>query len=199
MVEHFVPMNPERVSLLHPPILQMLRQSGGSLSEYQLLRGLEKKGFPLSRETAQLALFQKHFTLRHALYRLQASLLEEGYYLAITPLKISLQASAANPAAAVQQGSDAALREFYLDWSNCGSIDHQGVRDLLQQFWQRFYTRDQQAQALTVLGLDRGASLREIKRRYRQLAGSCHPDKGGDSGRFIRLREAYETLKQGCF
>jgi DnaJ-domain-containing protein 1 len=50
-------------------------------------------------------------------------------------------------------------------------------------------------QCLKVLGLDFDVQdLAEIKQAYRSLASLHHPDKGGDSKRFIAVRQAYEQL-----
>ena len=46
-----------------------------------------------------------------------------------------------------------------------------------------------------VLGLKRSASDEDIKTKYRELILIHHPDKGGDHDEFIRIQEAYETLK----
>nr|XP_002126467.1 translocation protein SEC63 homolog [Ciona intestinalis] len=45
-----------------------------------------------------------------------------------------------------------------------------------------------------VLGVDRDADKIEIKKRYRQLSLENHPDKGGDSDTFMKIRKAYESL-----
>jgi DnaJ domain len=49
-----------------------------------------------------------------------------------------------------------------------------------------------------ILGVGRGAPLSEIKRAYRKLAFSAHPDVGDnpDAQRFREVREAYETLNE---
>jgi molecular chaperone DnaJ len=46
-----------------------------------------------------------------------------------------------------------------------------------------------------VLGLKKGASDKEIKKAFRNLAKEHHPDKGGDDSAFKELNEAYEVLK----
>ena len=50
----------------------------------------------------------------------------------------------------------------------------------------------------TILGLGRGAPLSEIKRAYRRLAFSLHPDVGDepDETRFREAHEAYHALMQ---
>jgi hypothetical protein len=46
-----------------------------------------------------------------------------------------------------------------------------------------------------VLGVTPGAEPAEIRRAYRALAKTVHPDvEGGDAARFAALQEAYETL-----
>ena len=44
------------------------------------------------------------------------------------------------------------------------------------------------------LELPRNCTFEEIKQQYRTLAQIHHPDKGGNEEKFIRIKEAYETL-----
>ena len=50
----------------------------------------------------------------------------------------------------------------------------------------------------TELGIDKGASSDDIKKAFRKLARTCHPDVAKDdpkaADKFARIREAYETL-----
>ena len=50
----------------------------------------------------------------------------------------------------------------------------------------------------TELGIDKSASSEEIKKAFRKLARTCHPDVARDdpaaAEKFARIREAYETL-----
>lgn len=45
-----------------------------------------------------------------------------------------------------------------------------------------------------ILGVDRNADQEEIKRAYRRLAATHHPDRGGDTKKFQEIQAAYETL-----
>ena len=46
----------------------------------------------------------------------------------------------------------------------------------------------------TFLGLDQTASKEEVKRSYRRLSKTYHPDFGGKTSDFLNLSEAYSTL-----
>lgn len=46
----------------------------------------------------------------------------------------------------------------------------------------------------TALGLNKNATIDEIKKAYRKLASQNHPDKGGDTAKFQKIQEAYDTL-----
>lgn len=48
-------------------------------------------------------------------------------------------------------------------------------------------------EAFATLGLAAGCSKADIKRAYKRLAKSAHPDSGGNHESFIKLNEAYET------
>ena len=69
------------------------------------------------------------------------------------------------------------------------------MKKLLDNFWQRFGTVDEQTKALRVLKLKADASQYDITRSYRELASRHHPDKGGDMEAFIHIRQAYELLR----
>lgn len=45
-----------------------------------------------------------------------------------------------------------------------------------------------------ILGISKSASQDEIKAAFRRLAMEHHPDRGGDSEKFKRINEAYQTL-----
>lgn len=51
-------------------------------------------------------------------------------------------------------------------------------------------------QAFTILQIPSTSSIDEIRKAYRELAKLHHPDRGGRVEDFIRIRAAYEILKQ---
>ena len=121
----------------------------------------------------------------------------EQIYLVISPLMIKLEPHVPMEQAGLPSPDcDAALRSYYLKWQHLEETTGDDVKALLSGFWQRFYTFDQQPEALDYLGLDADASWPEIQQTYRRLAASHHPDKGGDKMLFIKIREAYELLKK---
>ena len=45
-----------------------------------------------------------------------------------------------------------------------------------------------------LLGVPVGASQSQVKQAYRKLASKHHPDKGGNTGKFIELQQAYHEI-----
>ena len=62
----------------------------------------------------------------------------------------------------------------------------------LGQVWYGF--RETQENYFQVLGVPRVAAPQAIKKAYRTLSRTEHPDKGGSAAKFQRLGEAYEVL-----
>lgn len=52
-------------------------------------------------------------------------------------------------------------------------------------------------EALDVLGLRGPAAAEDVKRAYRRLARELHPDAGGDTAAFQRVRAAFEAIGGG--
>jgi DnaJ-domain-containing protein 1 len=194
-----IPLNP-----LLPAVLRLLRGSAlqdgdRGVSEYELLKALEADGVALAPVVADadLHLFQRHFLLMNALYRLQDLLWrEEQVWLTISPLRIVIESSPGQASKqALGAAENTALRDYYLDWREFEATDGAAVATLLDSFWQRLHAHDGRAAALATLELHSDASWDEVRRQYRRLAASTHPDRGGDGGRFLAVREAYEVLR----
>ena len=179
------------------PILKILKNATEAISEHELILTLkaELDQFPVAEKSASLALFQTHFLVMNALYQLQHSLLDEGIYLLISPLKIQLlSVSERGSTDLVEPHVEQSLSEYYLDWKNLEDTGEEEVERLLNSFWQYYHADDKQLQAYQVLGLEPGVEWKLVQKTYRQLASAQHPDRGGDASRFMEIREAYEVL-----
>jgi DnaJ-domain-containing protein 1 len=179
------------------PILQILKETTAELSAYELIQKLEYQSVQFPHcATTELALFKKNFLLMNALYFLQNDLFKEGYFLTVSSLvikieKINQQSNRSN----ILDHTNIKLSEYYLDWKNYAATTQQDVNDLLNGFWNKYFSRDKKMAALSVLGLQTNATLVEVKQAYRRLAALHHPDKGGNQQKFIETRAAYEILK----
>ncbi len=53
-----------------------------------------------------------------------------------------------------------------------------------------------QSQAMLTLGLEPGASDKQLKKAYRKKAFQYHPDKGGTQEEFVIIKTCYDFLKE---
>lgn len=180
------------------PILDFLRRRSGPVSEHDLILQLRPQldRLPGLAASSQLALFQTHFLVMNALYRLQQDLLADGIYLRISPLAITLEPVSDSGDSELREVSDQPLSEYYLDFAHLNETDEADVESLLGQFWQHYFARDNAAGALAVLDLPADADWSQVQGRYRKLAAQYHPDRGGDTREFMQVREAYEILRR---
>lgn len=182
---------------LIPVILKILRES----AHPHTLLGLVDLCTPALKqliaddENAEIAIFQKNFFMMNALYNIQKQILDEGYYLSISPVEILLIASASAEAARVAKGGESELAAYYLNWQNLGSVTVEEIHLLLTDFWKKYLSVDKQADALSILEVQADAEWTDIRAAYQRLASVNHPDKGGSREEFVRVREAYEVLK----
>lgn len=181
-------------------ILQILKNNKTEISEYDLIQQLEESGieFP-QEESTELSLFKKHFLIMNALYALQNDLIDDGYFLSVTPLVIKMKKMVTlSDTKDLIDHTDKKLSEYYLDWQIYEDTSQQNVNDLLNGFWEKFSAVDKKLEALKILGLEADVNKDQLVQAYRRLAAKHHPDKGGNDEDFIKLREAYEILKF-CF
>lgn len=182
------------------PILSILEASDKGISEFELLRLLERQA-PIFDELGSdpdLKLFRKHFLIMNALYQLQRKLWQEDeVHLYISPLKIHLEAVAkveVSQSSEVEDGAEAKLAAYYLDWDEYDNTDAEDVAALLKGFYNKLFNHEDTEKALKTLGIKENPTKSEIKHAYRLLVRKAHPDKGGDTKKFIKLRKAYEHL-----
>lgn len=183
----------------------ILRAHPCGISEYDLLRELGRTcqaSFADAPFRNDAAMFQAHFLLFNALYRLRDRLAADGKaWLEIDSLRIVLRPlAAARVGAPGGAGKSLArhdpLRAYYLDINQLAETDAEQVAELLGEFWMRYFALENRAAALAVLGLTDPVSSEEIMRRYRELAMRLHPDRGGDAESFQRLLSARRVLER---
>ncbi|MFV2055299.1 MAG: DNA-J related domain-containing protein [Thiohalomonadales bacterium] len=190
------------------PLLKIIRdillREDNPLSEYELIKRIgsstidsDSLSLKAQQQNHKLALFQRHFIVMNALYQLQGQFFSEDYHLNISALEIILQKIAAQSVSgAVSRPVDQRLCDYYLDWNNFIQTTSDDVDTLLCSFWRGYMSSDQRIDALQQLELPVDADWQAIKTQYRRLVALHHPDKGGNTGDFARIRQAYEMLRQ---
>ena len=181
------------------PIRQLLAETNRVFTEHELIKCLQANdaAFPALADSQRLALFQTHFLVMNALYRLQEQLFDENIHLHISPLDIFLQPLSEVVATALTEvSSQAALKRYYCDWDHFQSTDERDVEQMLGHFWQHYLAQDKQTDAYSALQLEPGVGWPAIQEAYRRMASQSHPDRGGDAAQFMLVREAYEVLSK---
>ncbi len=189
-------------------IFNILKKNNQSLSLYQLMGILEKNNYDITfssiNSSHDLLLFRKNFVVMNALYQLKNDLLDSDYTLKISSLEIILLSADKKNQCVTEDDavSNASLSNYYLDWNNFTSTNEGDVEKLLNNFWSQYSKLslesneiDKRLDSLHILGLEFNASWKNIQQAYRKLIIVCHPDKGGDTLQFIKIREAYLILK----
>lgn len=185
-------------------LLALVKRHPEGIKEYDLLKLLHAH-LPREQQVAlfdNLALFQQHFLLFHALYKLldQQHAAQAGQII-IEPLNIQWLPYKAERAVTQQQAAPAntdPLRAYYLEIKNLEETCREDVDNLLASFWQKMGDNSEQLSALALFELAQPCDLVTIKKRYRQLLATHHPDKGGSVVKTQALNEAMAVLKR-CY
>lgn len=183
---------------LQQAVRLILQRRSRSISEYELIKEVEKQGLldSCSGQPAAVVLFQKHFLIMHVLFRLQDELALIDQNLKIDPLSIEIKNRGhILTESEVDAGSNAPLRRYYLDLDNFHEAGEEDILALLAGFWRRYQAWDNADEAYAALGLDLNARWSEIQIAYRRQIRQAHPDMGGDATRFRQVFEAYQLLK----
>ncbi len=181
----------DTLSPVQQALLSILENHPEGIGELDLMHALMGKP---DQPGDNLALFQRHFLLRHQLYLLRDELWrQQRAHLEIGP--ISLRLHPYHPGSQ-QLGQPDPLRSYYLDLGNLGNTSADDVEALIDSFWRRLSAAEDKQQALAVFDLEESADFDSIKQRYRQLSRQHHPDKGGDTTEFQRINQAMETLRR---
>ena len=140
---------------LHAQIETILRRHPEGLSEYELLKALQaalQEIFTDETFRDHHAMFQAHFLLFHALYRLDDKLRRcAGDGVAIDVMNIRLYRLGADTGSVPVKNDP--LRSYYTDLGNLQQTSADDVEQLLGAFWVRYYANERRAEALNVLGL----------------------------------------------
>ena len=191
-------LSPTQLNPEDPPLfavlLDILADHPQGIKEWDLSEELRKRRlvpFAGVEINDDWQLFGLHFTLFHLLYQLQDRLQETGRGLEIHCLKIRLLKEGPQPHTLTQPDP---LRDYYLDLNQLKKTGRAEVAAMLEEFWWSFGRHLAKEEAWEVLGLAPGAPEEAIKSRFRFLAQSLHPDKGGSEAEFIRLNEAKRAL-----
>lgn len=183
-----------------PFVLATLAEHPAGLDEFRLIRALAE-AFPDSLFAAPgalrdpLQLFQTHFLLFHALYRLSDRLLAQQQELEVHAMRIRLLRRQSGPEG-VQLPDP--LRSYYLDWQQWASTHSEDVERLLNGYRQGPFAvaRNEVDEALLVFDMAEPVSPRQIKQRYRALVSEHHPDRGGDTGQVQAINAAFLILQR---
>ncbi len=154
-------------------------------------------------DTPQKNIFKRNFLVMNGLYQLQTQLAPEQH-LKIAALHIELINKQNNHTLERQDP----LRDYYLDWKNFDTSSAE-IDALLANFWQRFISlnrkntsfllpKHQLLQLQQAWQLPTNFSLKELQKRWRQLALQHHPDRQGCVTQFKRIQLEYEQLKAHC-
>jgi len=176
-----------------------------------------------SFNTEPLEMFQKHFILMHNLYRLQNDYMLDNKYLHVHFMRIHLaeypkiglcwfydehyskfcseKSEEGMPyccfhASLYEDASLEILSEkyFYLDKENYHRLNKETAESFINGTWELFYRYEEYLESLKILGLHKNTDKNTVKKKFRNLVKSLHPDSGGDEKEFIKINNAYKTI-----
>lgn len=138
-------------------------------------------------------LYKQHFLLFNFLYKLESLLLAKDLKLTISATSIKLRSISTK---SKELGESDPIRPFYLDDKNL-NLPEDEVQGMMDLFWSKYLALEEKSNALVTLNLEKcdDISMAILRKRYNQLAKIHHPDRGGDPGKFIEIKAAYDQLK----
>jgi len=174
-------------------LFNFILRKNSETTEYKLMQFLQSEHPDFFEALGDSpSLYQKHFILFNALYRLRNKLIEQRKSIIIEPTKIRVIDVDSNTSELSYSDN---LSEFYLARENL-NLSEKEVAEMLSLFWQKYLAIDQKAEALRCFDLTDSTRInkRIIKKRYAKLAKLHHPDHGGDSDEFIKIKKSAEVL-----
>lgn len=199
----------EKVALLLDVLTTYRGEFEKGISEYALIGLLKQPPHHIFNDHAlrdSNTLFNTHFVLFHALYRLRQQWREaDTGELTIHATCIELKPLSGYPRPGHSQHISKAdpLAAYYLDWQNFESTGKADVDAMLNDFWRRMTGSKAVADSKEViehahhtLGLQvQGEmTLATLKTYYRRRLLKAHPDKGGSQALARQVIYAYQSL-----
>lgn len=155
-------------------------------------------------DSSLISVYQKLFITQATLCELYFQLEEIGdNILIVTPISAYIRSRKSSVASAktgtLPIDSEEHLSPnigFFGEPENFFNVTEEKVQSLLEGFWSQYHDSIDIEPSLQILNLDKTATWKAIRQRYRELASQHHPDKGGESSMFMQIRNAYECLKR---
>lgn len=180
----------------------LLPQFSQGISEFELIKVLQSEPYCIFDKDAlrdELRMFQCHFILFNALYRLRDQWFDEqiGYIdIVVTRIQISSWTAQHSTMAKLDP-----LREYYLDWRNFDNTAKQDVLEMIEEFWNAMGSVEACSEqdliaAEAILGVERTMEISDLKRTYKHHLHLHHPDKGGDLEKAQQIDWAFRVLKR---
>ncbi|MDA7747072.1 hypothetical protein N8878_07060 [Psychromonas sp.] len=183
-------------------LLDVIKCHPEGIKEYDLMKLVQEKQPPnKGAQFDNLDLFKRHFLLFHTLYQLDDQLRsEKNGQLIIGVLKIQWlpQNEERTDDHSLYLAQSDPLRDFYLELKNLEDTTSEDVENLLASFWLKMGDDSEKTKALALFELDESCDFPIIKKRYRQLLSTHHPDKGGCVIKTQTLNDAMTVLKR-CY
>lgn len=184
---------------------------------------LVKKFTPDSgSDGAPYSMYERHFSVYHALYKLKFDAGRDGVYLHIDPVRIRLIPLPSTGSCGyykIESGSFCMNRaedrfcsehrdevepeipqfdpmaQFYLEPENITFGESDILRDVMKGFGIYMTNRREINEALKLFGIEK-PGRKSISRRYRELASEFHPDRhSGSEEKMKEINRAYSLLK----
>lgn len=194
----------------------------GPISEFEIVTKFKSAPYHFFNDQVMvdsLTLFQTHFVIFNALYRLRDIGLEHNQYdIDIISSRISYISFSSSPSLSGQkldkqntqvqaspneQQAIEKLRSYYLDWDNFEQTTQANVNDLIDSFWKTMFSQSSiqlsegnLTKSLSILELDALPTKASLKRQYIKLCNTHHPDKGGNNQIFQNINLAYNYIKK---
>ncbi len=208
--------------LRRPELLQYLESLHEPVWECELLRVAFPEADLI--KAPALEMYRWHFVLFHVLYGLVPDFARRGLYLHIHFMRTCVQkfpeASLCRHFddenarfCRVQCGEDRLLcdfhfrqvdemaidsiseRYFYLAPENFSALSGENAEKFINGAWNLLQNHEDYCRCLTVMGLPEGVTLDLLRKRFRYLAKTMHPDLNGvDYREFAAINAAYRRL-----